>query len=165
MKVALESTQPSISLPLVVPPIPGDLGPPPQAPLGTPVVPTLVRPFWTPPRTWGVLTAGMGVLSLGAGLAFAVQANLDADRAASLAAALGPSGCVGVRIQACQDLQSTHDDQSRDHALNLAFVGLGAAAVVVGAALLLWPMHSRSAAAVAQTMSAHGGGLEMRGEL
>jgi hypothetical protein len=166
VRSALESTWGSGTPPIAVVPSPSEPNPAPRPTLPhADGVPPVTAHFWTPARIWGLVAGGAGVVSIGVGAAFAVQANHDADQAASLAARLGPSGCVGAKAQACRDLQSAHDDQSRDHALNLAFVGIGAAVAVSGAAVFLWPSHSRSAVAVVPMMSPRSVGVAIRGEL
>jgi hypothetical protein len=122
--------------------------------------------FWTPTRTAGVVVAGAGVASLVVGFVFAGQASTASDRASSLAASIGPSGCASMASsQSCTDLQAAHDDQSRDHTLNLVFVGVGAAAIVGGAVLFLWPRASSpKAAALVPMVSPQSGGMMLRGE-
>jgi hypothetical protein len=122
-------------------------------------------PFWTPTRFWGAVVGTAGVIALGTGAVFAVRANQDGDRAASIASGLGPSGCAIAQPQGCRDLQSARNAQSLDHALNLVFVGVGAAAVVSGAAMMLWPEHSQHRTALVPAFWARGGGLELRGEM
>jgi hypothetical protein len=121
--------------------------------------------FWTAPRLWGGVVGVAGLASLGAGAAFAIQAKQDSDRASSLSSSLGPSGCVSSLSQSCRDLQSAHDDQARDHTLNLVLVTVGAAAVVTGAALILWPVHARPRTALSPAFLPGGGGLELKGEI
>jgi hypothetical protein len=129
------------------------------------VLPADEAPFWTPTRFWGAVVGTAGLISIGTGALFAVRANQDADRASSLASGLGPSGCAFAQPQACRDLQSARDNQSLDHTLNLVFVGVGAAAVVSGAAMMLWPEHSQRRTALVPALWARGGGLELRGEM
>jgi hypothetical protein len=149
-----------------VAPVPVEPSPPPTLPrLPTDVPPPRAPSFWTPTHVWGAVVGVAGLASVGTGLVFAARANQDADRASSLVTGLGPSGCVGVQSQDCSNLQSAHDDQSRDHALNLVFVSVGAAAVVSGAALLLWPAHASGQAGLVPVISPYGGGLQFRGDL
>ena len=140
------------------------------APLAMPALPANVPPvdqppFWTPTRFWGAVVGTTGLISLGTGVIFAIRANQDADRASSLASSLGPSGCALAQPQPCRDLQTAHDDQSLDHALNLVFMGVGAAAIVSGAAMMLWPEGSQHRTALVPEIWAHGGGLGLRGEI
>jgi hypothetical protein len=149
------ATSPAATEPPLAPQ-PNDVGP----------VTSATAPFWTPTRTAGVVVAGVGVVSLVTGFVFAAQASSDSDRAASILAGLGQSSCAGGSTQpSCLDLQSAHDDQSRDHALNLVFVGVGAAAVVAGAVLFFWPRpaHAKATATLVPMASPHSGGLELRG--
>lgn len=127
--------------------------------------------FWRPTRTWGVVVAGAGLVSLGVGALFAVAANGDANRASAIAAQIGPSGCSGTTPSSdCQSRDSAYDDQSRDHMLNLVFMGVGAAAVATGAALFFWPQPSRGSTATATPvlvpmLSPRSAGIQLRGEL
>jgi hypothetical protein len=122
-------------------------------------------PFWTGRRVWGLGVAAGGVLSIGLGAFFAVQTHNDATRATSILNGLGPSACASAQSAQCQQLQSAHDDQSRDHALNLVFVAVGAVAVATGATLLLWPQTSSSKTAIVPVVAPQGAGLQLRGEL
>jgi hypothetical protein len=169
-KLTFAPPQPSPSAAPVVPAAPSEPTPVVnigKAPAETPPPPPPPPPprFWTPPRLLGTVVGVAGLAALGAGAAFAIQANQDSDRASSLASGLGPSGCVMAQSQSCIDLQSARDDQSRNHTLNLVFVTIGAAAVVTGAALIFWPAQARSRTALAPAFLPGGGGLQLRGEI
>jgi hypothetical protein len=166
--VALAPPQSSpLTTPIAVAPAPSE----PVAPIAnmTPAPaespPARARPFWTSTRVLGTVVGVTGLVSLGVGVGFAIQANQDADRGSSLASTLGPSGCLFAQSPSCRDLRSARDDQSRDHTLNLVFVSVGAAAVVAGAALILWPVHSRSRTALTPAVVVGGGGLQLQGEM
>lgn len=123
-------------------------------------------PFWTTTRTVGVIVAGAGIASLISGFAFAAAASSAEDQANGLAAQLGPSGCTLMPAsQQCSDLQSAHDEQSRDHTLNLVFVSVGAAAVAVGAVLFLLPVPKTQSRqpALAPMVAPGVAGLTLRG--
>lgn len=156
------------SVPMEGPPSTGSLPPaPPDA-----VEPSGPHGYWSPMRTWGVVVGSAGLVSLGLGAFFATQASNDGSRAASILTRTGTNGCAGpgANTPDCQSLNSAYDDQSRDHALNLVFVGVGVAGAVASAALLLWPQPSHSTSAKAAPMlvpllSSHAGGIQLRGEL
>jgi hypothetical protein len=139
--------------------------PEPAAPAAESPAPPPAPSFWTPARSWGVAVGALGVAAGGAAVTFAVLAHQDADRASALASALGPSGCSQSAALGCADLASARSDQSRDHALNLVFVGVGAAALASAVTLVLWPSGSRAATAVVPLTWLNGGGLALRGDL
>jgi len=120
--------------------------------------------FWTGRRVWGVGFAGAGAVSIGLGAFFAVQAQNSANRATSILGGLAPTACASSQSAQCQQLQSAHDDQSRDHTLNLVFVTVGVAAMVAGAALFLWPQSSPSKTAIVPVFAPQGAGLQLRGD-
>jgi hypothetical protein len=147
---------------------------PPTASTGLPDLPEVHTspPFWRPTRTWGVLVGGVGLAALGTGALFAVQANSDGSRASTIQARTGTSGCSGSGAQSadCQDLSSAYDDQSRDHMLNLVFVGVGAAALVGGVVLFFWPQPSHATTSATTpvlipTFTPQSAGIQLRGEL
>lgn len=144
----------STSAPEVTPP------PVPEQPV-TPDHP----PYWTGRHLWGLGLVGGGVLSIGLGAFFAVQAHGDASTAASILSGLSPTACASGQSAQCQQLQSVHDDQSRDHTLNLVFMTAGVVAVATGAALILWPQTSPSKTAIVPVLAPQGAGLQLRGEL
>ncbi len=96
-------------------------------------------PFWTTRRTAGAVVAGAGIASIATGIVFALRTQADADDAAAIRARLGRSSCVNGAAPGCSDLNAAYDAHDRDRALGTGFVAAGAAAVVTGAALLLWP--------------------------
>jgi hypothetical protein len=150
----------------IAPPV-APLPPPLPAPVPDPTVRDEASPktFWTPTRTWGAVLGGAGLVAIGAGTVFAVQNKDDSDRANSLSAQLGPTGCASASASTCADLQSARSDQSRDFALAATFVGVGVAAVGTAAVLFLWPAGQHSAVAMSPMLWPHAGGLQVQGDL
>jgi len=127
--------------------------------------PTEGASFWSSRRVWGAGIAGAGVVTVGLGAFFAVQAQNDANQASSILGGLSPSSCSSGQSPQCQQLQSAHDAQSRDHTLNLVFVSVGAAALVAGATLFFWPQSSPSKTAIVPVFAPNSAGLQLRGDL
>ncbi len=146
---------------------------PPVAPTATQPPPSGDAPpatpsesFWMTRRYVGVAVAGFGIIALATGGYFGMKSTDDGDRAKAAGANLGPTACANLTPPAgCADVKSAYDAQDRDHTLGVVFLGLGAAAVVTGAALILWPQSSpASRTAVVPVLSAHSGGLFLRGD-
>jgi tetratricopeptide (TPR) repeat protein len=135
---------------------------------GLPEVPQQEAPpsFWNARREIGLVVAGAGVVALAASAYFYADGLHQEDRESSLAAGL-PAGACGSTTPpaACSSLQSARDTQNADETWRVVSLGVGAAAVVVGAGLFFWPSPKHSQALIVPLLSAHGGGLQLQGEL
>jgi hypothetical protein len=124
--------------------------------------------FWTPRREVGVAVAAAGLLSLGAGGYFFAQASDQQSRVQSLSSGLSGSACAAAHPPAaCGELDDARTAQQRDAVLSDVLLGVGAAAVVGGALLVLWPTaHDASAGAAVEPLFLPGvAGLQLRGEM
>jgi len=119
--------------------------------------------FWTRHRTLGAIVGGVGVASLGAGIAFQMARTSDASNAASIRASLPPGACGGAGSSRCQALDSAYSAQTRDADLGTAFLVVGGVALAAGAALLLWPASTSSPVSLVPVMSPRSASLELRG--
>jgi hypothetical protein len=162
----------SVAPPAPPPPAPvaaSEASPPAAQPItAMPEIPRLESspPFWTTRRAIGVAVAGAGVLALGASAYVYADGLHQEDRASALAAGLPGGACAtSSPPSACGALQNAHDAQSTDETWRLVFLGVGAAAVVVGAGLFFWPTAHDSHAAIVPVFGPQGGGLQLRGEL
>jgi hypothetical protein len=121
-------------------------------------------PFWNVRREIGAAAMVAGVASAVVGVYFYTQAIDAQNRANAAHAGLGPSSCVGsTQPQACAAANDAWSTQSTDAALNYVFLGVGAASLVTGIAMIAWP-ESRSSLAIAPVFTPVGGGLHLRGE-
>jgi len=146
--------------------------------LGTPnagtsnVAPASPAGFWSPRRSIGVVVGGVGVALLGAGTVIGLSGQSAADRASNLRAGIASSqgsadACArSPSFAECSALEEAYSEQSRDRSLSFVFVGAGAAAVLTGAVLVLWPDAGGASERVALVpeASVRGGGLHLVGE-
>jgi hypothetical protein len=122
------------------------------------------RPFWTVRREIGLGAVVVGLASTALGVYFYTQAIDAENRGNDLRTGLGPSSCVGpAPASTCGALNDARSTQSTDVTLNYLFVGIGAASLVAGGAMLVWP-SSRASVAIAPVVTPLGGGLHVRGE-
>ncbi|MGH7296823.1 MAG: hypothetical protein ACRELB_17930, partial [Polyangiaceae bacterium] len=154
---------------LVIPPATDSI-PPPGAPAAGESDTAQPTPssFWNTRREVGVAVGAAGVLALGASAFFYSQRQSEGNRANSLASGLSSSGaCASASPPAsCGALQNAHDAENRDNAWREAFLGIGAAAIVGGAVMFLWPSHTTvSRTAIVPFFSPNGGGVQLRQEL
>jgi hypothetical protein len=162
------------SLPIAPAPLPPLETSPPPAAVDEPVRTSFrseERPFWTVRREVGLGVVIAGLASTAVGVYFYTRAVDAENRGNDLRAgldALGPGAtmaCAGPMPAAtCGALNDARSTQSTDVSLNYLFVGIGAASVVVGGAMLVWP-SSRTSVAIAPIVTPWGGGLRVRGEL
>jgi len=144
--------------------------PPPAksaAPLDTPPPPPglTTAPFWTTRRTVGASLVGVGAVGIAGGVLFAGAAQRARDAAGTSAASLGPSGCLATSA-ACTELASQRSAQARNNALGAAFLGVGAAAAIVGGVLFLLPSaRASSDVAIAPIPLPGGAGISLSGAL
>jgi hypothetical protein len=145
-----------------------DTAPSPRPPAsGLPEVPRQETPpsFWNVRREIGVGVAAAGVLALGASAFFYADGLHQRDQGNSLAAGLPTGACGGSSPAAgCADVQSARNTQNTDGSLSIVFLGVGAAAIVVGAGLFFWPTSSHSQTAIVPFFTPGSSGLQLRGE-
>jgi serine/threonine-protein kinase len=125
---------------------------PPSKPWMSPPPSEKPSPRWGPLRTTGLVVAGAGVVGLGLGAAFGVDAVSKQNAANS-------SGCSGVR---CSPSAGATRDEARN-AANLAtvFFTVGGALAASGLGLCLFGPNARAPSAVATVTPA---GLTVAGE-
>jgi hypothetical protein len=124
------------------------------------------RAFWNARREIGLAVAAAGVLGLAAGGYFYADGVHQQDRASSLAGSLLGGACNGpMPPSTCGALQDARNAQGTDETLRIVFLGVGAAALLAGAALFLWPEPNHSQTAVVPLVVPQGGGLLLHGEL
>jgi hypothetical protein len=91
-------------------------------------------------RMLGMAIGGAGFASLATGAVFFVLATHAEHSAASAAAGLGTSSCAGASPAAgCAALTDARSSERTDGAASRVLIGAGAAALVAGAVLALWP--------------------------
>ncbi len=153
------------------PPLATSAAAPSLAPPSTTSLPETPSPegaptFWNGRRKVGIVVAGAGIVALGLSAYFFADGNSQRDHATSLAAGL-PSGACGGSSPAsgCSAFQDAQNTQNTDRMLSGVLVGVGGAAVAVGAAMFFWPSKSTSQTAIVPYVSPHGGGLQLRQEL
>jgi hypothetical protein len=120
-------------------------------------------PFWNTRRTMGLGLVGAGIASTAVGIYFYTQASDAADRNTAARATLQPSSCSGaVQPPECAIASDARSTQHDDAILNYVFLGAGGAAIVVGAALFLWP--TPRSILVTPAVGANSAGLRLQGE-
>jgi hypothetical protein len=123
--------------------------------------------FWNARRLAGLSIGAAGVVSTGFALGFQIGAQAAQSDAQSLAPIVAPSGCVGPnRAPVCAALANAHAQQNSDADASRVFFALGAGALVVGAALVLWPSSPEPPRTPLVPIGLPGGaGLQLQGEL
>ncbi len=96
--------------------------------------------FWISRRIVGTVAFAAGLASVAVGAVYFGAATRDENRATSAAAGLGPSSCLGAaQPAACAAFNDATSSEWTDGQTSRALIGIGAVAVVAGAALVLWP--------------------------
>ncbi|MGH7296044.1 MAG: hypothetical protein ACRELB_13970 [Polyangiaceae bacterium] len=145
---------------------PPSLAPSSMSPLPETPQPEGSPAFWNTRREVGVGVAAAGLVALGVSAYFYADGNSQRDRASALAGGLPVGACDGSSPPAsCSQLHRARDAQNTDVTLRNVFVGVGAAAVLVGAGLLFWPSSNHSQTAIVPFITPESGGLQVRGEL
>ncbi len=122
--------------------------------------------FWSARRTVGVVFGGIGVASLGAGIALQVQRTSDASHAASIRASLPGGACgSGSGASRCDALNSAYSAQTRDADLSSVFLIAGGVVLATGAALFLWPASRSSRVSLVPVITPWSAGLLLQGGL
>ena len=122
------------------------------------------RPFWNVRREIGTGLVAAGLVSTAVGIYFFTQAMDAQNRADAARAGLAPWSCSGsAQPPACGVANDAWSAQSTDATLNYIFLGAGAASMVAGAALFLWPQSSPSVG-VRPSVTPRGAGLHLRAE-
>jgi tetratricopeptide (TPR) repeat protein len=120
-------------------------------------------PYWNTRRSVGLGLFAAGLASTAVGIYFYTQANDASDRESAARAGLQPYSCsVAAQPPECAIASDARSTQHDDAVLNYVFLGAGGAAIVVGAALFLWP-NSRSIL-VTPAVGASSAGLRLQGE-
>lgn len=147
-----EAPPPPVAPPVAAPQVPPQ-APPPPPPIEAPPRSTRSATF-----TWGLVAGGVGVVALGVGAGFGVDASSKWQDS--------KTQCPG-RVCTSNASQATSNAAGTSADLSTAFFVAGAVGVAASAALLLWPSHDGSARARVDVSPMVGGvyGLLLRGDL
>ena len=118
--------------------------------------------FWNTRRIVGLAVSGAGLLGLAGGGYFAAQASSEQSRAQN--AGVAPGACNGpAQPSGCSALRDAHSAQTSDTTASAVSTAIGAAFLLTGIALVVWPSSGQTT--LAPVASAHGVELQLRGAL